>query len=479
MAKSVVTLYIDDSRLQLLVTKGIRIKKWAERQLEPGLVNNGVVANEDEVASKISSLIESQKVHVKKVVLGLSGIHCFFRVLTLPDVSGHLLESAVKLEAEKALPIPLDQLYISWQVLERLGQEAKTFLAAVPRSMLDTTVGAVRAAGLDPYLIDLKPLALSRAADRDTAIIADLQPTELNIVVMVERVPELARTVSLDKDAPREARLAIIGEELERTVKFYNSAQSRNPLDAEVPILVSGELAEGLDLIQAANLKHPTLVLKSPMKGPDDFPAGRYVVNIGLALKETRVSGRKGCASVVNLNVLPLELRPKPVSWAAVALVAGTVVSFALLVPLVLLVRETVASVSTLQTGLEAKQQFMTSRQKEVATQRSEVQALEANLRELEASTARFKSLSESFNRGHETVNGDFSVIRSRLVAGVSITGVNYSGDRILVDGIAFGEDDALAYGLRLRESGRFSGVTVSLIGEKQGQVEFRLTLSE
>lgn len=478
MAKSVVTLYLDDSRLQLLETKGAQIKKWADCQLDPGLVKDGAVANQAEVSAKIVYLTKAQKIRAKKVILGLSGLHCFFRVLTLPDVSGQLLESAVKLEAEKLIPIPLEQLYISWQIIARQGTEIKTFLAALPRSMVDSTVGAVREAGLDPYLVDLKPLALSRVADRSTAIITDLQPTELNIVVMVDRVPQLARTVSLDKTLSRDDKLALIKEELERTIKFYNSSQSKNPLDSEVPVLVSGIIAEGLDLIKAANLKHPVLEMESPLKSPEGFPAGHYLVNIGLALKESRLR-RKDNASVVNINALPPELRPKPIPWVQVGGIAGGAVSFALLVPMFMMVNNTTASTSALQASLDAKRLVVASRQKDVAAQRQEINTLETNLQALQSNSAKLKSLSQSFSTGHELVNGDLSTIWGDVLGEVNISSIDYSATKVTLEGKATTEDAALAYGLRLRESGRFSGVSVSFIGDEQDKIGFSLTLSE
>ncbi len=39
MAKKIVTLYVDDASLRLLVIQGQRVKKWAELPLEPALVN--------------------------------------------------------------------------------------------------------------------------------------------------------------------------------------------------------------------------------------------------------------------------------------------------------------------------------------------------------------------------------------------------------------------------------------------------------
>ncbi len=44
MWNETVTLYIDDTSIRLLVSQGQRVKKWADLQLEPGLVKGSVVA---------------------------------------------------------------------------------------------------------------------------------------------------------------------------------------------------------------------------------------------------------------------------------------------------------------------------------------------------------------------------------------------------------------------------------------------------
>ncbi len=62
MAKNIVTLYIDDTSLRLMVTAGERGREWAELPLESGLVENNVVINEAEVANKIKQLFEDRKI---------------------------------------------------------------------------------------------------------------------------------------------------------------------------------------------------------------------------------------------------------------------------------------------------------------------------------------------------------------------------------------------------------------------------------
>jgi len=50
MLKQIVTLYLDDKSIRLLVAGGKRIKKWAELSLEPGLIEGGTIRKEKEVA---------------------------------------------------------------------------------------------------------------------------------------------------------------------------------------------------------------------------------------------------------------------------------------------------------------------------------------------------------------------------------------------------------------------------------------------
>ena len=75
MAKKIVTLYVDDTSIRLLVTQGNQVRKWADMPLEPGLVKSTVVIKEAEVARKIKQLLKAEKVRANKVIIGLSGLH--------------------------------------------------------------------------------------------------------------------------------------------------------------------------------------------------------------------------------------------------------------------------------------------------------------------------------------------------------------------------------------------------------------------
>ena len=484
---NVVTLYLDDTSLKLLVGGSGGIKKWAELPLGPGMLKDGVIIDEAAVASRVKELLKSQKVRARKVVTGLSGLHCLFRLITLPRLSKALLTEAVRREAERLLPVPLEQLYLSWQVMPGSGEGIRVFLAAFPRDSADALNRTLRRAGLNPYLIDLKPLALARAANTATAIVADVQPTELNIVVLVDRIPELIRTISLPEGGQtRRKKLSLVKEELDRTMTFYNSSHEERPLDPEAPIFISGEVVElpasiskeleeeseaGVTL--AGKLKSFASPLTSPLKYPRGMSPSRYMVNIGLVLKVAPLPKTKAMSSLVNLNALPEVYLPKHRSLGEALFVPGMVILIALLVLPVMFVQEAAAETTLLQTQLDTTNQRYTAR----LIQKKAIAELKEKVGQLEAACGRFDEALNRFSQQQEEINGDLGEATSLLTISISLNKVTHSGDELTIIGVASDEVVILGYAESLRASDRFSQVIVSSIEKTEDEMKFKFTL--
>ena len=86
MAKKIVTLYIDDTSLRLMVTHGRQIKKYADLPLEMGLSRASAAVKEAEVVAKIKQLFKSKKEGMRKVIVGVSGMRCLTRPIILPQL---------------------------------------------------------------------------------------------------------------------------------------------------------------------------------------------------------------------------------------------------------------------------------------------------------------------------------------------------------------------------------------------------------
>ncbi|MFC2011443.1 type IV pilus biogenesis protein PilM, partial [Chloroflexota bacterium] len=251
MAKKIVTLYVSDTSLRLMVTDGRQIKQWAELPLEPGVVENTVVMKEEEFADKIKQLLKVHGVTTKKIAVAISGFHSLTRPITLPQLPKDMLAEAVEREAERTLPVSLEQLYISWQTIPAPEEKTDVFLVAIPRETADALFNGLHKAGFGFSLMNLKPLLLARMVTEATAIIVDVQTTEFDIVIMTGGVPQPIRTILFPTEAVSwQEKFTTIKNELERTLTFYNSNNPENPLDSSIPISACGELADEVELCQ-------------------------------------------------------------------------------------------------------------------------------------------------------------------------------------------------------------------------------------
>lgn len=132
MAKKVTTLFIRDDAVNLLVMGGRQVEKWASLPLEPGLVSQGLILEEAKMADKLKELFKLEKITMKKVIAGLSGHHSVYRIITLPQLPEAVLPEAVKREAKRVIPVPLEEVHLAYQLLPTAEGETHVFLAAFP-----------------------------------------------------------------------------------------------------------------------------------------------------------------------------------------------------------------------------------------------------------------------------------------------------------------------------------------------------------
>jgi type IV pilus assembly protein PilM len=239
-----VTLYIEDAEIKLLVCNGKQIVKWASLMIDPKLVRDGVILDEETVAREIKKLFETTGTKDKKVIAALSGLNSVFRIITLPaTVPQSILDEAIENEAQRVLPVSIDQVYLSYQRISYDKEESHYFLVAHPKNSTDALIRTINSAGLKPQSMDLAPLALARCANEPKAVIVNSWLTYVDIIVMSESIPQVIRTLSLPTDSVAlEDKLPLISEEIVRTIAFYNTSFASKALDAATPLLVCGDL---------------------------------------------------------------------------------------------------------------------------------------------------------------------------------------------------------------------------------------------
>jgi type IV pilus assembly protein PilM len=472
MAKKVTTLFIRDNSINLLVMKGEKVEKWASLPLEPGLVSQGLIVDEAQVADKVKQLFKETGAQANKVITALSGHDSLYRIITLPELPAAVLPEAIRREAKRTIPTPLEEVYFSYQRLPALTKgESRIFLVTFPRNLVDALIRTLRQAGVKPYILDLAPLALCRIPNEPRAIIVNARLEHLDVIVIADRLPQVIRRLVLPGEAESlEGRLPLIAEEFNRTVAFYNSSHMEKPLDSTVPVYVCGELAEAPDTWQSVvgGAGYSVSPLPSPVEPPEGFNPNEFMVNIGLALKELRVEKEEANFSLVNFNALPEVYVPPHFSILRVLVPVGTVIGIGLIVFLAILILNNRADIAALSSQVTVAETSVTQLQRDIATLKTQVGSVGALADELNTRLV-------TMERGRANVYLDLREIVNLAKEKVALSSVNHVGSSITVKGTASNVGLIYSYARDLRKSPRFSKVWVSKV-ESGFSFEFSLT---
>jgi type IV pilus assembly protein PilM len=448
MWNDTVSLYIDDTSVRLLVSRGNRIKKWSELHLETGLVKGSVVVDEETLASRIKELLKSQNVHTKKVSLCFSGLHSLTRPATLPHLPKAMLSEAVAREARRVLPVPLDQLYLAWHTVPCPKGRIQVFIAATPRRTADSLISTLHKAGLVPGRMAIKPLALTKLVPVNSAIIIDVQPHEFDILILSDGIAQPIRTVSFPEETQTlEKKLEMIASDLDRTIKFYNTNNPEKPLNASIQVYVSGELAGQSEIQKSLStvLQRPVIELTSSLKIPPQISLARYLINIALIVNSPN-SVRLPTFPIANLNVLPAPYLPKPISFTKVAGIPAGVALLGLIVPIVMTIQNTNANIANMQNQLDITNQMIKQKTaqkneltKTVTTLKSQSDTLKKTCNELKLALGQVTS-------SQEKVNGDLNITLQKLSTSITLEKITESEGTLTLEGTAPNSNDVFTY---------------------------------
>ncbi len=125
----------------------------------------------------------------KRVAISVPTARSYSRTFTLPAATEKALHDAVILEADQYIPIPSDNLYIDYQIIERNKKVITVLMSAVAKVIIDNIVRSVVAAGLEPVLIEPSICSVGRvltATERGDlpTVIVDIGPASTDIAIL-------------------------------------------------------------------------------------------------------------------------------------------------------------------------------------------------------------------------------------------------------------------------------------------------------
>lgn len=131
---------------------------------------SGVITDHEEIAKAAYQLMTKAVVGgltTDRVVAALPVSRTFTRVIQLPDVEESALEDAVKLETEQYVPMPLEDLYLDYEITfrDKTNKESGTevLMVAAPKIVVDSYYQLFEMLGLEIDMLETSLISSVRA----------------------------------------------------------------------------------------------------------------------------------------------------------------------------------------------------------------------------------------------------------------------------------------------------------------------------
>jgi type IV pilus assembly protein PilM len=118
---------------------------------------NGVIVKPEVIAKAAHDLFKDNligDITTRRTALAIPTYRTFTRSLSLPKLQANEMEEAVQLEAEQYISLPLEELYLDYEVVKQTADALELFVVAVPRTIINSYLDLVQILGLETVLIE-------------------------------------------------------------------------------------------------------------------------------------------------------------------------------------------------------------------------------------------------------------------------------------------------------------------------------------
>ncbi len=265
------------------------------------------------------------------VAIGLPTGRTYSRTFTLPASEVKHIASAVEVEVDQYIPIPLSSLYLDYDIIERNKDSVTVIMSAVPRTLVDTCLAAVRSAGLQPLVAEPSINAVARVLEATeeghlSTLIIDIGAASTDIAILdggVIRVTgsigiggntftlDIAKKLNIALEnahqykvlnglapGPRQAKITMalapslgrIATEVRKVIRYYNERIATDRKIEQVLIVGGGANVPGVgdyftnELVMPARVAVPWQKLDfGHLAEPNKQFRPRYIAVAGLA----------------------------------------------------------------------------------------------------------------------------------------------------------------------------------------------------
>lgn len=192
--KPIIGIDISNTGIKIM---SVDVKRWlvlghGATDLDPIKLKESLEGRSTYLAESLKILISEKligKLPSNHAVVSIPTAKSFSRTFTLPTSVQKNMHDAVIIEAEQYIPVPIETLYIDYEIIEKTKHEITILMSAVPRTIVDNCLLALEAVGMRTVMIEPSISSVGRlitiAEDGQLpSIIVDISPASTDIAVL-------------------------------------------------------------------------------------------------------------------------------------------------------------------------------------------------------------------------------------------------------------------------------------------------------
>ncbi len=202
---------------------------FGKQSTPPGVINSDDKGHQKKLSEALKSLYKSSGIRNKQIVIAIPESAVFTRFIELPGLKENEIETAVYYKAKQYLPIPIEEVNMSYILLGfDEGKNAyNVLIVAAPKNLVNLYTDVVVSAGLDPLAVETESVAMGRSmfkstgATHVTILNFGSQTTDMAILHQGQMI--FSQSIAIGSDSMTQALVNQFGLEYNQAEQYKRS----------------------------------------------------------------------------------------------------------------------------------------------------------------------------------------------------------------------------------------------------------------
>lgn len=268
LKKNRVSIEIGEKDIRILVGNKDEVAFYGSITTPEGAVEGDKLLNVEAVASAINTFINSNKIKEKRLSFVIESRDIVTRNMEAPIMEEEGIKKAVEWETAQYLPSAEDNYYIDFEITDKIVNENKKvykiFIAAVPKTRIDSYVELSKALNMELVSIDISSNCIARVfkgiynkGNNESIGIIDINDSSSSMIILDKGKLFIERAVPFgmnniyklinrqeledfnllnlrqanDNDQKIQTMFENVFSSFDRIIQFYTSGKTQKKLD--------------------------------------------------------------------------------------------------------------------------------------------------------------------------------------------------------------------------------------------------------